>query len=82
MQSQPQITRSICIPKGVNNYMLMTYFQSLLAHLSRDEKGQTAVEYGLVLALIAVVLVVALAGGLGGVITTILGDITDALAGA
>ena len=39
--------------------MLMTYFRSLLAQLVRDEKGQTAVEYGLVLALVALVIVVA-----------------------
>jgi len=62
--------------------MLTTYFQSLLAQLIRNEKGQTAVEYGLVLALIAIALVVALAAGLGGVIPTIVGKITTALAGA
>ena len=37
--------------------MLMTYFRSLLAQVVRDEKGQTAVEYGLVLALVALVIV-------------------------
>jgi pilus assembly protein Flp/PilA len=62
--------------------MLINYFQGLLAKLVRDEKGQTAVEYGLVLALIAIVLVVALASGLGTVIPTILGKITTALGGA
>jgi pilus assembly protein Flp/PilA len=65
--------------KGVNTHMLMTYFRSLLAQIVRDEKGQTAVEYGLVLALVALVIVGALALGLNGVMTTILGKITTAL---
>jgi pilus assembly protein Flp/PilA len=62
--------------------MLTNYFQSLLAQLVRNEKGQTAVEYGLVLALIAVVLVVAMAGGLGGVVTAVVSKVTTAIAGA
>jgi pilus assembly protein Flp/PilA len=59
--------------------MLITLMQALMEQLRRDEEGQTAVEYGLVLALIAIVLVTALAAGLGGVITTILTDITSQL---
>ena len=59
--------------------MLMNYFRSLLAQLTHSEEGQTAVEYGLVLALIALVIVVAMATGLGDVVTTILGKITTAL---
>jgi Flp pilus assembly pilin Flp len=59
--------------------MLITLLQGFIERLGRNEEGQTAVEYGLVLALIAVVLVVALASGLGGVITTILGKITSQL---
>lgn len=62
--------------------MLINYFQNLLAQLVRNEKGQTAVEYGLVLALIAVVLVVAMAGGLGGVVTAVVSKVTTAIAGA
>jgi pilus assembly protein Flp/PilA len=59
--------------------MLITLLQGFIERLGRNEEGQTAVEYGLVLALIAVVLVVVLASGLGGVITTILGKITSQL---
>ena len=71
--------------KEVNTHMLMTYFRSLLAQLVRDEEGQTAVEYGLVLALIAVVVVGAIAlalvgpTGTGGAISTIVGKITAGL---
>ena len=79
-ESQPaDHGNSICIAKGVNNYMFIDYFRSLLAQLIRNEEGQTAVEYGLVLALIAIVIVVAMATGLGGVVTTVLGKITTAL---
>lgn len=51
--------------------MLITYFRSLLAQLTRSEEGQTAVEYGLVIALVALVIVGALATGMGTVITEI-----------
>ena len=46
--------------------MLKLYvsLQNMLEGISRNEEGQTAVEYGLVLALIAVALVGALAFGL------------------
>jgi pilus assembly protein Flp/PilA len=59
---------------------MLQYLMAAVASIRSDEEGQTAVEYGLVLALIAVVLVVALAAGLGTVITGNLSDITDALA--
>jgi Flp pilus assembly pilin Flp len=63
--------------------MLKLYasLQIMLERLSREE-GQTAVEYGLVLALIAVVVVGAVAGGLtaaGGPIDSVMQTITDAL---
>ena len=51
--------------------MLMTYFRSLLAQLARREEGQTAVEYGLVVALVSAVIVGALATGMGTVITDV-----------
>ena len=70
---------SICIEEGVNNHMLMNYFGSLLAYLARNEEGQTAVEYGLVLALIALVIVAAIATGLGGVVTSVITSITNAI---
>ena len=59
--------------------MLMTYFRNLLAQLVSDEKGQTAIEYSLVLALIAVVIVGVVATALTGVVPTIMKSITDAL---
>jgi Flp pilus assembly pilin Flp len=63
----------------VNYYMLITYLQALLAQVRRDEEGQTAVEYGLVIALIALVIVGVLATAMTGVIDNIVGQINDAL---
>ena len=59
--------------------MLMTYFRSLLAQLVRNEEGQTAVEYGLVVALVSAVIVVALATGMGNVITAVVAKVTSAI---
>jgi Flp pilus assembly pilin Flp len=59
--------------------MLFTYLRSLLADLARREDGQTAVEYGLVVALVSAVIVVALATGMGTVISTVVTDVTNAL---
>ena len=59
--------------------MLMTYFRGLLAELVSDEKGQTAIEYSLVLALIAVVIVGVVAAALTAVVPTIMTQITGAL---
>ena len=59
--------------------MLITYMRSLLAQLARDEEGQTAVEYALVLALIAVVIVGAVASGLLAAVPTIISQVTAAL---
>jgi Flp pilus assembly pilin Flp len=58
--------------------MLITYLQGLLAQVRREE-GQTAVEYGLVIALIALVVVGLLATAMGGVIDNIVGQINAAL---
>ena len=61
--------------------MLKSYFvlQSYLTRLlNRDDRGATAVEYGLMVALIAVVIIGAVAavgGALNGVFTTIAGDL-------
>lgn len=46
----------------------------------RSEDGQTAVEYALVLLLVALVLVAALALGLNGVLSTTISKITAKLA--
>lgn len=59
--------------------MLMTYFRSLLAQLVSDEQGQTAIEYALVLALIAVVIVGVVAAALTAVVPNIMQSITGAL---
>ena len=58
--------------------MLEYIFRALSTVRSREE-GQTAVEYALVLLLIALVLVVALATGLGGVLTGVINEITSSL---
>jgi Flp pilus assembly pilin Flp len=61
--------------------MLMTYFRGLLAQLAqlRREEGQTAVEYGLVVALVSAVIVAALATGMGTVITDVVNTVTAAI---
>jgi Flp pilus assembly pilin Flp len=62
----------------VNFYMLITYLQAVLAQVRREE-GQTAVEYGLVIALIALVIVGILAGAMTGVINNVVDQINAAL---
>jgi Flp pilus assembly pilin Flp len=57
-------------------------FENLVARIERDEEGQTAVEYGLMLAVVVVALVVALKLGLSGVITTVTDKVTAAIQGA
>ena len=59
--------------------MLITYMRSLLAQLARNEEGQTAVEYALVLALIAVVIVGLVAAGLTTAVPQIINQVTAAL---
>jgi Flp pilus assembly pilin Flp len=58
--------------------MLISYFRSLLAQLVRDEKGQTAVEYGLVIALVCAVIVGILATGA----TTVINDVVTKMVSA
>jgi Flp pilus assembly pilin Flp len=58
--------------------MLITYLQAVLAQVRREE-GQTAVEYGLVIALVALVIVGILATAMTGVINNIVGQINAAL---
>jgi Flp pilus assembly pilin Flp len=59
--------------------MLITYVRALLGQLAREEEGQTAIEYALVLALIAVVIVGAVASGLLAAVPTIITQVTNAL---
>jgi pilus assembly protein Flp/PilA len=60
-------------------YSLYFLMESLRARLVRDdESGQGLAEYGLILALVAVVAITALSG-LGSAIVTKLGQVTAAL---
>ena len=59
--------------------MFIAYMRSLLEQISRDEEGQTAVEYALVLALIAVVIVGVVATGLTAAVGDIITNITAGL---
>lgn len=59
--------------------MLEYLFAMYVRVFHSDEEGQTAVEYALVLLLVALVLVAALATGLGGVLTGVISDITGSL---
>jgi Flp pilus assembly pilin Flp len=60
--------------------MLITYFRSLLAQLARNEEGQTAVEYGLVVALVSLIIVGFLVTGMHTVITDVVAKLTTSLA--
>jgi pilus assembly protein Flp/PilA len=51
-----------------------SYFRMLVAGVAKDERGQALVEYALIIALVAVVLIaalVALEGGIAATFTTI-----------
>ncbi|MCW3049858.1 MAG: hypothetical protein JWO74_4142, partial [Solirubrobacterales bacterium] len=68
--------------KGVNHHMhnmLMAYTQAFLQRLGRDEEGQTAVEYALVLALVALVIVGVLATGASTVISQVVAQLTTTI---
>ena len=58
---------------------MLEYLLAKFSVCRSDEDGQTAVEYALVLLLVALVLVAALALGLGGVLTSTIGKITGSL---
>jgi Flp pilus assembly pilin Flp len=60
--------------------MLKLYvsLQNMLERLSREE-GQTAVEYGLVVALVSAIIVVALATGMGTAIDHVVTKVTAAV---
>jgi Flp pilus assembly pilin Flp len=58
---------------------MLEYLLRAFASIRSDEEGQTAVEYALVLLLIALVLVTVLATGLGGVLTDTINQITGSL---
>jgi len=58
----------------------MRLINRVMTWLHRDE-GQTLIEYGLIAALISIVIVAAFALGLNGAFTGLVGKITSALAG-
>jgi Flp pilus assembly pilin Flp len=64
--------------------MFQDFFLTLLVRIEsiRDEEGQTAIEYGLVLALIAVGIVVAMKLGLAGVASDVATKVTNAVTSA
>lgn len=55
--------------------------QNLLSRFADDESGATAIEYGLIAALIAVAIIAAL-NTLGGSLNTTFGSVSTALGGA
>jgi pilus assembly protein Flp/PilA len=57
---------------------MINLFDHLVARLSRDDEGQTLVEYALILALVSIVAIGALAL-LGAKINTVLTAVTTAL---
>ena len=62
--------------------MIQHFVSTLLAHIRRDdEEGQTLVEYGLLLALIAIIVIVALIF-LGPIVSQIFQNVGDNLNGA
>ena len=57
---------------------MIKLYDHLVARLSRDDEGQTLVEYALILALVSIVAIGALAL-LGAKITSVLTTVTNAL---
>jgi pilus assembly protein Flp/PilA len=55
--------------------------QNLISRFAKDESGATAIEYGLIAALIAVAIIAAL-NTLGGSLNTTFGSVSTALGGA
>jgi pilus assembly protein Flp/PilA len=53
---------------------MLSLYTNLMIRLRNDEKGATAVEYGIMVALIAVVIIIAVST-LGGTLTTLFEDV-------
>jgi pilus assembly protein Flp/PilA len=60
---------------------MIQFISNLLSHIRRDEEGQTLVEYGLLLALIAIIVIVALLF-LGPIVSDIFSNVAENLNGA
>jgi pilus assembly protein Flp/PilA len=57
---------------------MIQFISTLLSHIRRDEEGQTLVEYGLLLALIAIIVIVALLF-LGPIVSDIFSNVATEL---
>ncbi|VXB66153.1 Pilus assembly protein [Arthrobacter sp. 9AX] len=55
---------------------MLSLYTNLMTRLRNDEKGATAVEYGIMVALIAVVIIVAVST-LGGTLTDMFNGVND-----
>jgi pilus assembly protein Flp/PilA len=58
---------------------MIAFTAGIKTRLTREEKGATAVEYGIMVALIAVAIIVAVTA-LGGQLSTLFGTVTTELA--
>ena len=59
---------------------MLAFFSNAAARIRRDEKGATAVEYGIMVGLIAVVIIVAVTA-LGGKLNSLFTSISGSLPG-
>lgn len=55
---------------------MLSLYTNLMIRLRSDEKGATAVEYGIMVALIAVVIIFAVSA-LGGTVSDMFGDVSS-----
>ncbi|MFQ5974602.1 MAG: Flp family type IVb pilin [Alphaproteobacteria bacterium] len=60
---------------------MLIWLKKLAVQLAKDERGATAIEYGLIAALISVVIIVALLA-VGGALTTVFNLVANCLGGA
>jgi pilus assembly protein Flp/PilA len=80
MMNVHEMFRPVRDPAGDDSSLPETSM-NLLRRFLHDESGATAIEYGLIAALVAVVLITALTT-LGTSLTNVFGDISDALGDA
>ncbi|OOP61121.1 pilin protein [Arthrobacter sp. SRS-W-1-2016] len=59
---------------------MLTFFSNAASRIRRDEKGATAVEYGIMVALIAVVIIVAVTA-LGGTVKNTFSQVQCSVSG-
>jgi pilus assembly protein Flp/PilA len=80
LQGVPNCKVRVSVPEKEKSMLsLYVYLETLRSRImERDEEGQGLAEYGLILALVAVVAITALTG-LGTAIVSKLGQVTNAL---